>query len=46
MRQLLKTIHLFPSSPPENIFDTKIHFYVQAPPPPSAERTPDKQGDS
>lgn len=29
MRQLLKTVHLFPSSSPENIFDAKIHFYVQ-----------------
>lgn len=29
MRQLLRTVHLFPSSPPKNIFDTKIHLYVQ-----------------
>lgn len=29
MRQLLETVHLFPSSPPENIFDAKIHLYVQ-----------------
>lgn len=29
MRQLLKTVHLFPSSPPENIFDAKIRLYVQ-----------------